>query len=93
MHPNIIDVCDAGEKSGFYFLIHEVEAMADNQKHQKIEIIDNFIGNVELSTEEYKGEAAPLDILLHGASFSPAHWHKSVKGEASALMCSQAGRA
>lgn len=64
MHPNIIDVCDAGEKSGFYFLIHEVEAMADNQKHQKIEIIDNFIGNVELSTEEYKGEAAPLDILL-----------------------------
>ena len=38
--------------------------MADNQKHQKIEIIDNFIGNVELSTEEYKGEAAPLDILL-----------------------------
>ena len=65
MHPNIIDVCDAGEKSGFYFLIHEVEAMADNQK---IEIIDNFIGNVEFLPKNIKGRQHPwiyFFMVLH----------------------------
>ena len=38
-------------------LVHEVEVDAEGQKRQKIEIVYNFIGSVELPKEAYHGEA------------------------------------
>lgn len=37
-------------------LVHEVEVDAEGQKRQKIEIVYNFIGSVELPEEAYHGE-------------------------------------
>ncbi len=37
-------------------LVHEVEVDAEGQKRQKIEIVYNFIGSVELPKEAYHGE-------------------------------------
>ena len=38
-------------------LVHEVEVDAEGQKRQKIEIVYNFIGSVELPKEAYHEEA------------------------------------
>lgn len=38
-------------------LVYEVEVDAEGQKRQKIEIVYNFIGSVELPKEAYHGEA------------------------------------
>ena len=41
-------------------LVHEVEVDAEGQKRQKIEIVYNFIGSVELPKEAYHEEAIEL---------------------------------
>lgn len=44
-------------------LVHEVEVDEDGKKRQKIEIIYNFIGSVELPKEAYHEEAAePIEL-------------------------------
>ena len=45
-------------------LVHEVEVDAEGQKRQKIEIVYNFIGSVELPKEAYHGETGEAIELL-----------------------------
>ena len=47
-------------------LVHEVQVDAAGQKSQKIEIVYNFIGSVELPEEAHQEAAEePIELPLH----------------------------
>ena len=47
-------------------LVHEIEVDAEGKRSQKIEIVYNFIGSVELPKEAYHEEAVePIELPKH----------------------------